>query len=86
MSTNLILGAGIPGKRREEAFVRCSLFQTPTNITRTVLQWPSRHEQFLVYMRWVEDAMSLSHGALLDHKVEVLMFMSQFPEAAFFAE
>lgn len=58
----------------------CALLQTPTEITGRVYRpGDNRYAVLLRYFDWA--ATRLSDGALLDHKLEVALFLVQHPDA-----
>jgi len=74
MSTNLHLS------NRSET---CSLLQTPTNVTNQILnRGVFEDSSYVTMLRYFEYAAKiLSAGALLDHKLEVAMFLVKNPDA-----
>lgn len=72
---NLYLGVG---KKR------APLFQTPTVATRQILAHSRKVEILRAYFEWVEKNMNLKPGAVLDHKIEVLWFIIENPDAEFY--
>lgn len=73
MSTNLHLVA---------ADRRCDLIQTPTTATKEIYRaGNSTHKTLMRYFSWLEKHSHLGAGALLDHKLEVAMFLVKNPDA-----
>lgn len=75
MSMNLYLGVG---KKR------APLFQTPTVATYEILQHPTMAGKLSAYFSWAQKNAHLGPGALQDHKVEVLWFVIENPDAEFY--
>lgn len=86
MSTSLCLKAQDP----RGTIYTCKLHQTPSEVTKHCLGGGTlgsmiRHHIAMRYFKWLECDRYRDHpGALLDHKLEVLMFISEHPEARFY--
>lgn len=74
MSINLRLNAG--------AVQVCDLVQTSTAATRRIYKsGDSAYDTLMRYFEWLEEKGPLKAGALLDHKLEVALFLAENPGA-----
>lgn len=61
---------------------RCELIQTPAIATQQIYHADdSNYETLMRYFSWLEKHTQLNAGALLDHKLEVALFLVQNPDA-----
>ena len=68
----------------------CPLFQTPSDDTARILKDEKGLQQsrFVVmqrYFKWVDKHFKNAPGWALDHKLEVAMFLVQYPHAHWFS-
>lgn len=83
MSTNLHLDA----KDERGTVYCCALLQTPSTVTDWCLGAKTKKRSAIVrdYFEWAaKEAFIGRPGALLDHKLEVLSFIVEHPEARFY--
>ncbi len=81
MSKNLFLSAPA-NKRKKLPLRRCNLlWVSSTVMPRIYRSSDSVHETLIRYFGWLEEHSQLGAGALLDHKLEVAMFLVENPDA-----
>jgi hypothetical protein len=78
MSTNLHLAT--PGKKG----ARCSLFQTPSVETESILSGSGNCERMVRYFAWFDRQSGFGPGQRLDHKLEVATFLVRHPNSEFY--
>lgn len=79
MSTNLHL------EDRSSPAYYTGLFQTPTEVTAQIMREPTHLARLKAYLKYVDTSVATVHrpGQMLDHKVELLMWMVEHPTARF---